>query len=36
MFHMGGAVARAPHAATAFSGRDAAHNIVIRARLIAG
>jgi FAD/FMN-containing dehydrogenase len=31
IFHMGGAVARAPHDATAFSGRDAAHNIVIDA-----
>ena len=31
MFHMGGAVARAPHDSTAFSGRDAAHNIVIDA-----
>ena len=31
MFHMGGAVARAPHDATAFAGRDVAHNIVIDA-----
>jgi FAD/FMN-containing dehydrogenase len=31
MFHMGGAVARAAHDATAFSGRDAAHNVVIDA-----
>jgi FAD/FMN-containing dehydrogenase len=31
MFHMGGAVARVPHAATAFAGRDVAHNVVIDA-----
>jgi FAD/FMN-containing dehydrogenase len=31
MFHMGGAVARVPHDATAFAGRDVAHNIVIDA-----
>jgi FAD/FMN-containing dehydrogenase len=31
MFHMGGAVARVPDEATAFAGRDAAHNIVIDA-----
>jgi FAD/FMN-containing dehydrogenase len=29
MFHMGGAVARAPRDATAYSGRDAEYNIVI-------
>jgi berberine-like enzyme len=31
MFHLGGAVARTPRDATAYSGRDAAHNIVIDA-----
>ena len=31
IFHMGGAVARVPHDATAFAGRDAAHNIIIDA-----
>ena len=31
MFHMGGAVARVPRAATAYSGRDVDHNIVIDA-----
>ena len=31
MFHMGGAVARAPEDATAYAGRDVAHNIVIDA-----
>jgi berberine-like enzyme len=31
MFHMGGAVARIPRDATAFGGRDVAHNIVIDA-----
>jgi FAD/FMN-containing dehydrogenase len=31
MFHMGGAVARAPHDATAYAFRDVAHNIVIDA-----
>lgn len=31
MFHMGGAVARVPHDATAFAGRDVAHNIIIDA-----
>jgi hypothetical protein len=31
MFHMGGAVARVPHLATAFGGRDVAHHIVIDA-----
>jgi FAD/FMN-containing dehydrogenase len=29
MFHMGGAVARVPHDATAYAARDVAHNIVI-------
>ena len=29
MFHMGGAVARVPQNATAYDGRDVAHNIVI-------
>src|SRR5262245_48788158 len=31
MFHLGGAVARAPREATAFAGRDADHNIIIDA-----
>jgi len=31
MFHMGGAVARAPRDATAYAARDVAHNIVIDA-----
>jgi FAD/FMN-containing dehydrogenase len=31
MFHMGGAVARVPNDATAYSGRDVAHNIIIDA-----
>jgi FAD/FMN-containing dehydrogenase len=31
MFHMGGAVARVPRNATAYAGRDVAHNIVIDA-----
>ncbi|MDQ4096487.1 MAG: BBE domain-containing protein, partial [Actinomycetota bacterium] len=31
MFHLGGAVARVPLAATAYQGRDAEHNIVIDA-----
>ena len=31
MFHMGGAVARVPHDATAYTARDVAHNIVIDA-----
>ena len=31
IFHMGGAVARAPRDATAFPGRDAGHNVVIDA-----
>jgi FAD/FMN-containing dehydrogenase len=29
MFHMGGAVARVPHDATAYAGRDVAHNMSI-------
>ena len=29
MFHMGGAISRIPHDATAYAGRDVAHNIVI-------
>ena len=29
MFHMGGAVARVPHDATAYPGRDAEYNIVV-------
>jgi Berberine and berberine like len=31
MFHMRGAIARVPHDATAYAGRDVAHNIVIDA-----
>jgi FAD/FMN-containing dehydrogenase len=31
MFHMGGAVTRVPHDATAYAARDVAHNIVIDA-----
>ena len=31
IFHMGGAVARVPHDATAYAGRDVAHNIIIDA-----
>src|SRR5687768_7904869 len=31
MFHMGGAVARVPRDATAYHGRDVAHNIIIDA-----
>jgi FAD/FMN-containing dehydrogenase len=31
MFHMGGAVARVPRNATAFPGRDVAHNVIIDA-----
>jgi FAD/FMN-containing dehydrogenase len=31
LFHMGGAVARVPHGATAYAGRDVAHNLVIDA-----
>jgi len=29
MFHLGGAVARVPHDATAYAGRDVSHNIII-------
>ena len=36
MFHMGGAVARAPRDATAYPGRDAEHNIVIDAAWLPG
>ena len=31
MFHLGGAVGRVPHDATAYAGRDVAHNIVVDA-----
>ena len=31
MFHLGGAVARSPHDATAYPGREAEHNIIIDA-----
>ena len=31
MFHMGGAVARVPHDATAYAARDVVHNIIIDA-----
>jgi FAD/FMN-containing dehydrogenase len=31
MFHLGGAVARVPHDATAYANRDVAHNIIIDA-----
>jgi FAD/FMN-containing dehydrogenase len=31
VFHMGGAVARVPHDATAYAGRDVTHNIIIDA-----
>jgi len=31
VFHLGGAVARVPHDATAYAGRDVAHNIIIDA-----
>jgi FAD/FMN-containing dehydrogenase len=31
MFHMGGAVARVPHGATAYAAREVAHNIIIDA-----
>ena len=31
MFHMGGAVARVPHDATAYAGRDVGHNIIVDA-----
>jgi FAD/FMN-containing dehydrogenase len=36
MFHLGGAVARAPHDATAYQGRDADHNIIIDAAWVPG
>jgi FAD/FMN-containing dehydrogenase len=36
MFHMGGAVTRAPHVATAYFGRDATHNIIIDAVWLPG
>ena len=36
MFHMGGAVARVPHAATAYPARDVAHNIIIDAVWLPG
>jgi FAD/FMN-containing dehydrogenase len=36
MFHLGGAVARAPHDATAYAARDVAHNIVIDAAWLPG
>jgi len=36
MFHMGGAVARVPRDATAFPGRDVAHNIIIDAAWLPG
>jgi hypothetical protein len=36
MFHLGGAVARAPRDATAYAGRDVAHNIVIDAVRLPG
>ena len=36
MFHMGGAVARVPIDATAYAGRDVAHNIVIDAVWLPG
>src|SRR5215470_15948700 len=32
MFHLGGAVARAPREATAYSGRDVDHNIEVKAK----
>jgi len=35
VFHMGGAVARVPRDATAFPGRDVAHNIIIDAAWLA-
>jgi FAD/FMN-containing dehydrogenase len=35
MFHMGGAVARAPRDATAYPDRDVAHNIIIDAAWLA-
>ncbi|WP_175408785.1 FAD-binding oxidoreductase [Streptomyces sp. TRM64462] len=36
MFHMGGAVARVPHGATAYAGRDVLHNINIDAVWLPG
>jgi FAD/FMN-containing dehydrogenase len=36
MFHMGGAVARTPRAATAYPARDVAHNIIIDAAWLPG
>ena len=36
MFHMGGAVARAPRDATAYPGRDVEHNIIIDAAWLPG
>ena len=36
MFHMGGAVARVPDDATAYAGRDVAHNIIIDGVWLAG
>jgi FAD/FMN-containing dehydrogenase len=36
MFHMGGAVARVPHTATAYPGRDVAHNLIIDAVWLPG
>ena len=36
MFHMGGAVARVPDDATAYGGRDVAHNIIIDAAWLPG
>jgi len=36
MFHLGGAVARVPHDATAYQGRDAEHNIIIDAVWLPG
>jgi FAD/FMN-containing dehydrogenase len=36
MFHMGGAVARAPREATAYTGRDVEHNIIIDAAWLPG
>ncbi|MEU1003793.1 FAD-binding oxidoreductase [Streptomyces tibetensis] len=36
MFHMGGAVTRAPHTATAYAGRDVAYNINIDAAWLPG
>ena len=34
MFHLGGAVARAPRGATAYPGRDVDHNIIVDAALL--